>query len=660
MSRRKFLYRSTGIEIGLIIFAIAAVISGFAASDKRLAINNIVSLFTPIFCAILFVQIIDTSAKARLVFVIIAVLGIVSAYQCVDQLLFLNRETVHEFENNPESMLGPLNIQEGTLQYFLFKQRLYADNARAYFTTRNSAGSFLLMAYFAAAALMIERLLKRKEGEKNQRRYYISDIFVIILIIAIFLTKSKGAIIGLLFAMLLFALYLRFGGWLKEHRRIVLAVFVLIIAAGVLIIAWYGLTYNTLPGGNSMLVRWQYWHASVKMFMNHFQTGVGPGNFSIYYPRYKPASALETVTDPHNFALNILTQYGPLGLIGFLIMIFMPLWKIAGSKTQVAVRADEKESKLIINKTLVYIIFCAWFVLLLGRLSMGPALNSGNILVVIYILIRYFLPPVAVFIASLLLLRRYTDFETNNKDNVQIRNTIIAIIFCALLGVLLHNLTDYAIFEPGIYTTFWFLFAALIAINANNSHQQKKIFFDTVPAKFPKIVVPLGAILLVIAVCAVFLNYVLLPVAQSTDKINLANKAFSRGQFEEAHNLLESAAADDKLSDYALSLNARMYMQNAEIIPSRSYPFLLIAQTCLRNAIKRNDVSYKNFEDLSEVFFRLSEVSPDEEKAGWLDLAFEFASQAVDRYPGSGDPADQTGRGGRAPGSVVRPGRRRG
>jgi O-antigen ligase len=632
---RKFSYRITGIEIGLFVFGIAAVISGFTAADKRLAINNIVSLFAPVLCAILLVQILDSTAKIRLLFVVIAALGVVSAYQCADQLLFLNRETVKEFEDNPKNMLEPLNIQEGTLQYFLFEQRLYANNARAYFTTRNSAGSFLLMAYFASVALAIERLLRR-EANNNKRRFYISDIIVIILIIAIFMTKSKGAIIGLFFAMGLFALYLKFGGLLKAYRKVVLAAFVLLIVAGILIIAWYGLTYKTLPGGNSMLVRWQYWHASAKMFMSHLWTGVGPGNFSNYYSYYKSAAALETVTDPHNFALNILTQYGPLGLIGFLMMIFVTLWKVTNNSNRVSLQSERQEHKSDINKTLVTILFCVWFVLLLGRFSIVPALKSGNLLVVIYIIIRYFLPPAAVFVISLLLLRKYSDSESNNNNAVQRRNTIAAIIFCTMLGVLLHNLTDYAIFEPGIYTTFWFLFAALIAINANNTNQPKKIFFNTLPAPFPKTMVRLGAILLGIAVFLTFIIYVILPVALSTDKINLANKAFSQGRFEEAHNLLDSAAKDDKLSPYALSLNAQIYMQNSEIIPSRSYPFLLIAQSCLRDAIKRNNAGYKNYEDLAGVCQRLSEVSPDEEKAGWLNLAFDFASQAVDRYPGSG------------------------
>ncbi len=616
---RRFSFRSTGIEIGLCIFSVSAVISGFFAADKRLAINNIVSLFTPVFCAILLVQIIDSYSKFKFLLVFIVILGLVCAYQCVDQMLFLNRDTVIEFERNPESTLEPLNIQPGTLQYFLFVQRLYSNNARAYFTTRNSAGSFFLLALFATFALLMgsERPVKLK-------------VIFIILLIATFLTKSKGAITGLFFAFVLLVFYLRYGPRLKAHRKSILAAFVLLIASGAFLIAWYGQTHQTLPGGNSMLVRWQYWQASAKMFMDHFRTGVGPGNFSSYYSYYKPAAALESVTDPHNFALSILTQYGLPGLIGFLLMIFLPLWKITNSQTFVLQQPDKQEQNLIINKTAVNIILCLWFGLLLARLALFPALKSTNILVVIYVLIWYFIPPFAVFIISLRLLRKYACSESYTKDSARRRNTVAAILFCALLGFLLHNLTDYAIFEPGIYTTFWFLFAALIALNSNNKQQQRMVFTLEPYQKTT-------TILTALSLSFIFLNYVVVPVAKSTGKINLAQKAFSSGRLEEAHYLLDFAAHDDKLSTYALSLNARMYMKDAGIATAREEKFklLLFAQKYLLEAVSRNSASYKNYEDLSEVRLRLSEISSPEETAGWLDLALNAAAEAVNRYEGS-------------------------
>ena len=107
----------------------------------------------------------------------------------------------------------------------------------------------------------------------------------------------------------------------------------LLAVAGSGMVVNYGLTNGRLPGGNSMLVRWQYWDASGKMYADHLLTGVGPGNFAHFYPHYKPAAASESVSDPHNFLLSILTQYGPIGLIGFLAMICIPLWTIlSGSK----------------------------------------------------------------------------------------------------------------------------------------------------------------------------------------------------------------------------------------------------------------------------------------------------------------------------------------
>ena len=51
----------------------------------------------------------------------------------------------------------------------------------------------------------------------------------------------------------------------------------------------YGLKHGSLPGGNSMLVRWQYWAASAHMYADHPWTGIGLSNFSEWYPHYKPA-----------------------------------------------------------------------------------------------------------------------------------------------------------------------------------------------------------------------------------------------------------------------------------------------------------------------------------------------------------------------------------
>jgi hypothetical protein len=56
---KKLSYQVTGMEIGLVLFCAAAVVSGFAAADKRRAINDVAIVIAPILMAVLLVQILD-------------------------------------------------------------------------------------------------------------------------------------------------------------------------------------------------------------------------------------------------------------------------------------------------------------------------------------------------------------------------------------------------------------------------------------------------------------------------------------------------------------------------------------------------------------------------------------------------------------------------
>jgi O-antigen ligase len=322
---RNFIYKLAGIEIGLGIFFAGALIASFAAVDKRIAITDIAVFLAPALTALLLVQILDSQSKIKLLLAVIAALGIVSAYQCAEQYFFSNQITIEQYEKDPQSMLGPLGIGPGSFQQFLFEHRLYSKGVRGFFTTRNSAASFALMALFAGFALFLDKL-KNRLPDKSDILYLLGCGFgVIVILLSLGLTRSKGAVIGLFFAAAAFFVLLLFGNRLKAHRWAILAACLLLVVAGVFAIAWYGLSHGRLPGGGSMLVRWQYWHASAKMYADHPLTGVGPGNFGDFYTRYKPAAALESVADPHDFPLSILTQYGPLGLLGFLAMLFVPL-----------------------------------------------------------------------------------------------------------------------------------------------------------------------------------------------------------------------------------------------------------------------------------------------------------------------------------------------
>jgi len=628
----RFSYRFTGIEIGLCLFCVAAIVAGSAASNKRLAITNFVTLLAPAIMAILLVQILDSHSKIKLLLCVIAALAVVSAYQSAEQLLCSNQMTIDQYEQAPQTILEPLGIQPGTFAQFLFEHRLYTRGVRGFFTTSNSAGSFALLATFAAIALFIDKFKtyrpsKSASASNSKLSLLPCGIGLAIVIFALVITRSKGVIISSIFAAALFILLFRFSDWVKAHKQaIMIACFLLFIVA-VFIVARYGLTYGRLPGGNSMLVRWQYWHASAEMYADHPLTGVGPGNFTNFYPRYKPSEALESVTDPHNFLLSILTQYGPLGLVGFLAMLFIPLWRtipslsiehrVSSISTGHLTAEHQVPSIKPTFRTLAitYLIIVSAALLLIRPMIMRTTLGD-TFEVMLYLILTLYVVPAAAFVIGFLLLT--TEPKTPTKSYKSSSTYIQAALFCTVLGVMLHNLIDFAIFEPPVLTIFWAVIAALIATHLNQK-QQPFITLKTGP--FIKVIV----LIITAAISWAFLNYCLIPSAASTTKIQRANHEVSNGFFERAFNLLSSTADDDKLDPTALSLNGRLYLHYYNDAVEKQPALLKQAEQCFLEAIARNPADFKNYERLSAVYDLL----------GQHQNAYDFGCKAAERYPGS-------------------------
>ena len=641
---KKFVYRRTGLEIGLCVFLLAAVIAGFAAADKRLAITDSAVLLAPLLMTILLIQILDSGTKIRLVLAVIVALAVVNAQQSADQFFRGNQMAIEQYEQDPRSLLEPLGIEPNTFQHFMFEHRIYSGGVHGYFTTRNSAGSFLLLASFAAGAIFIDRLKNRKSGSSDLH-ILACGVAAAVVLFSLALTRSKGAFIGFFCAAVLFAAQLRFGSRLKAHRKALFAACALLGVVAVLVVASYGLNHGRLPGGSSMLVRWQYWRAAARMYADHWLTGVGPGNFSDYYTRYKPDAALESVADPHNFPLSILTQYGPLGLVGFLAMIFMPLW-IVLSPSWPGSPAKAPASGPAFYKPAIALAVCISAALLIIRPVIFPMPPTGSSeerqagVLVLYIM------PVFVFLVGFLLVaaglgqpRKTGTSPTCPAGDGPCRSTwgrlapdsrrsvIAPALFSAAIGLLIHNLIDFAIFEPGVLTTFWAIIACLIATDYNENSRPCSVFRH-VP------VVRLTAVAAGLVIVLAYLNYALIPVAASAEATYRAQQMVSFDQFDQIHTLLDSAAADDPLDPAALSLNGRLYLRHFELAHNEDRDLLVKAEKCFLGAIDRNPAAFKNFERLTDVYMLLAETAPKQDSAAWLNKAFGAASQAVERYPG--------------------------
>ncbi len=648
-------YRITGMEIGLALFMVAAVLSTLVASDKRAAITHSAMLLGPIFGALLLTQILDSPTRVRAVLTVVAALGVVCAYQCAEQLFISNAIMIEQYEKQPQMLLGPLGIEPGTFQHFLFEHRLYSRGVRGSFTTSNSAASFALLASFAAVGLLVRRV--RDYGQEKTQRHY--DLLRAggagVVVIGLLLTQSKGGILALLAGLVLFALLTGVDRWLATRNRLVLTIFFSLVllagagmgTAGVL----YGLKHGRLPGGNSMLVRWQYWAATARMYADHPWTGVGPGNFSDYYAHYKPAAALESVSDPHSFLLSLLTQYGPLGLLAFLATVGVPLGRALRVSSR-RIATDDTQTPPFKSLALG-MLSAVGACLLVVRPFLMPPSELDNPDVLLYEIVTLYLAPAAAFLIGFLLLSASLD-DRRGWQTPGRYAALSAALACAMLAVLLHNLIDFALFEPGVWATFWFLLACLIAVHlqrapSSTSNPVPGNESVRVAASSPKGLgmanaarLPLHAAggrslslrgtppvkSMAVAIAVVLLaSYgwlVWKPAYDTTIIIHRAQQATAVGRFDEAHRILEAALDTDPLSPVIPNLSGRIYLHHYEQVAPRQPALLEQAVRCFQKAIDRSPADYKNYEKLAVTYGLLGEKQQ----------AYDSYLKATNLYPG--------------------------
>jgi O-antigen ligase/tetratricopeptide (TPR) repeat protein len=620
----QLIYRKSLIEFGLLILIIASFISGYAASNGRAAVTNAVVFIAPVFMAVLLIQLLDTDLKIKIVIAVIASAGFLNAFfQSADQFLKSNQEVIALYKKNPLQILNQYGIEPNSIDQFQFEHRLYSNNVVGYFTTSNTAGSFFILAFFAAALLLIEKIRNRKLPDADNRYIFSCGIVVLVILAGLFFTRSKGAIAAFLLAVLLFAIFWFFGKYLYAHRKKIFIAVCLLAALAAIAVFSFSLSNKPLFGGNSMLIRQQYWQAALNAYQNKPLTGIGPGNFADTYFQYKLPQSLETISDPHNFIISILLQYGPLGLIGFLLILFIPLSRlILTQSVQVPFPDENQQTKF--HKIIIGVFL---FVLLLiikppvQQLFMQSS-PEEQIAAFIYL----YLIPAFAFLLGFMFITAGPQSMLLNRQSIYPFVSVIA-ISCALAGFLIHNFVDIALFEPSILTAFFALLACLIAADLNC--RRRAVFCN--PPLIVKLLIPAASIIIVWAL----LSYAVSPVYKSVKQMASAKQFADIGRFEWAYPLLEKAANDDPLSPLPPSMNGRFYLIN--FTQQRQDTVLLIkAQDCFSQAIERNKEGYKDYENLSNVFLLLSQSTEDKlQKTEWLNKSFTAAQHSVSLYPTS-------------------------
>jgi hypothetical protein len=608
-------HTNRAVVIGWILFALASVVSAeFFTSDKRAAMTAGFTLIVPMLAALVLPVWLDSNRRINVVLWAILAMGCAAVYVSADQYLDSNQKVVDDYQRDPQRHLQMLSIEPNSFGQFQYEHRLYSKDIRGFLTTSNSTGTFLLAGIFVVAGLLADAFRRRKNDPAFTARIVVLLLMLLILSAGLFLGKSRGALAAGALSAVLFVVLAGFGRQFWLHRRLILTVLLLAFLAAWVVVIACGIKHGKLPGPNAMYVRWQYWVGAAHMAAEH-PLSVGGGNFGTFYPQYKIPAAPETVSDPHNFILSILCQFGPIGLLGFLLAVFASLWqclKNTFNSPAPAALAD-KPDKIIPFGMLAAVTATLLFIRPVvgeGGVLGETAIIRQSVFVVMYLLPAFF------FVCPFGLL-----WATGKElPSTAPRQGLAAGLVCAVIAILIHNLIDFALFEPGVWTIFWILIALTMSI-----HSATK---SSAPApKSQKILLP--GVFLLAALTTLYIN-VWIPVRAGTQ--------FQAGLRSNDNPSLyfQRAAQIDPIDPEPWSYAAQWSLNRSRLLssPMKREEYLTQALAFLQQAQRRNPHNYAHSELLSEIHIDQSEIN-EENKGTFLEAAYQAEMEAQRLYPGS-------------------------
>ncbi len=183
-------------------------------------------------------------------------------------------------------------------------------------------GSANYLSMFIGPILCFSLGLFLLSEEKNQRLFF--GIVSIISLVAVFLTKSYGAFLGILAAFLFLVIW---GMKEKKKKWFYLGIVFLVLAAFILLqisTPKFAELFN-ISGRTSFAARIEIWRASGLMIKENPILGAGLGTFEQIYAQYIPKVAWPpqewAVPQPHNIFLAFWLNMGILGLIAFIWIV---------------------------------------------------------------------------------------------------------------------------------------------------------------------------------------------------------------------------------------------------------------------------------------------------------------------------------------------------
>ncbi|MEN6306275.1 MAG: O-antigen ligase family protein [Anaerohalosphaeraceae bacterium] len=600
------------------VFLVGGVAACFAASDKRAAITELFTLSVPMLMAIAAVGWLDSQRRLDVAAWVILAMGCAAVYVSVDQYTAGNSQVEQDYAVNPQRHLAILGIEPNSLEQFHYEHRLHSKDVRGFLLTSNSTGTFLLAGLFISLGMIVDTLRGRKDDSGFAARLVVQILVLTALAAGLLIGKSRGAVGATMLSAILFTALLVCRRWVWAYRKPILIAGLLMTAAVGIAVIVYGIQHGRLPGPNALYVRWQYWVGAAAMLRDHILTGVGGGNFAIYYPHYKIPAAPETVKDPHQILLSLACQFGPLGLAAFLLAVGAAVRR----GCRYAFDSQERAVGSVPGRPDQWMPFGVLAGVMILLLLVRPFVSEGgiggeNAVVQQSVFVLMYAIPAAVFLCAFGL----SWATAKEPASTMSRDGLMLGLLCAIVGILIHNLIDFAIFEPGVWTAFWLMLALIMALSRGSKQTAAEAGVPIPPRRVVRFIGVLVAGMVVY-------HYVWIPVR--------AGAVFQQGlrNFETAEQHFLTSARMDPLDPDPWIFAGQWRLSRAEMsrVSNKEHPQGAISH--FQQACHRDSANFRCYELLGRAYYALSGVDVEHSRE-LRESSFQASLEAQRRYPGS-------------------------
>lgn len=176
-------------------------------------------------------------------------------------------------------------------------------------------GFFILILPFIIAGTYKWSLIKKLRN--------FGTLVILLTIVALLISGSRGAYIGLLMALIISFFIMGFNSSIFKFKKFYFSVIISIIIGGVVIYFLFPQIIFRVYDGERILL----WQSAIKIFWDYPIFGVGTGNFNQYYlyGYISPFATEPSLGSPHNIFLHYLVEFGVVGAVSFILLIFFQL-----------------------------------------------------------------------------------------------------------------------------------------------------------------------------------------------------------------------------------------------------------------------------------------------------------------------------------------------